>query len=88
MKSTGTSLWLSPNTGATNSSGFTGLPGGNRGYNGVFGSLGISSSWWSSSVYTLDPEALYLSFVAYNNGNATSSASNKKLGTFVRCIKD
>lgn len=31
MKSTGTSLWTAPNTAATNSSGFTGLPGGCRG---------------------------------------------------------
>jgi uncharacterized protein (TIGR02145 family) len=88
MKSTGTTLWLSPNTGATNSSGFTGLPGGNRSYNGVFGSLGISSSWWSSSVYTLSPESLYLSLVTYSNSTATSGASNQKLGTYVRCIKD
>jgi uncharacterized protein (TIGR02145 family) len=39
MKSIGTSLWLTPNTGATNSSGFTGLPGGYR--------TGCSSSWCS-----------------------------------------
>jgi len=30
MKSTGTTLWTDPNEGATNESGFTGLPGGSR----------------------------------------------------------
>lgn len=88
MKSIGTSLWQSPNTGATNSSAFTGLPGGYRGVNGVFDNLGISSIWWTSSVYPLDPEALYTYLLAYNTSNATSSASIKKSGYSVRCIKD
>lgn len=48
--------WISPNSLsaneaaeiATNSSGFTGLPGGSRS-NGYFGGIGTSSTWWSSS---------------------------------------
>lgn len=36
MKETGISHWNSPNTGATNSSGFTALPGGNRFIDGLF----------------------------------------------------
>ena len=32
LKETGTSHWLSPNTGATNETGFTGLPTGYRNY--------------------------------------------------------
>jgi uncharacterized protein (TIGR02145 family) len=52
MKSTGTieagtGLWYAPNTGATNLSGFTGLPGGLRQFNGVFGALGRACGWWS-----------------------------------------
>ncbi len=49
MKATGTSLWNTPNTGATNSSGFTGLPGGYRYYNGSFYNIGYFGFWWSSS---------------------------------------
>ena len=49
MKESGTSHWISPNTDATNSSGFTGLPGGYRNNNGTFGGIGAYGYWWSSS---------------------------------------
>jgi len=42
MKATGTAHWNSPNTDATNSSGFTGLPGGYRYYYGYFYSVGAA----------------------------------------------
>ncbi len=49
MREMGLSHWLSPNTGATNSSGFTGLPSGIRDYNGTDYGFGIAGDWWSSS---------------------------------------
>ena len=54
MKSTGTieagtGLWYAPNTGATNSSGFTALPGGTRYWNGYFSYLGSTANFWSST---------------------------------------
>jgi uncharacterized protein (TIGR02145 family) len=49
MKSTGKSLWQSPNTAATNESGFTGLPGGYRITSGTFVKIGADGVWWSSS---------------------------------------
>ncbi|MFM7700496.1 MAG: fibrobacter succinogenes major paralogous domain-containing protein, partial [Bacteroidota bacterium] len=42
--------WNSPNTGATNSSGFTALPGGLRNHFGVFSYVSGNGCWWSSSV--------------------------------------
>ena len=42
--------WASPNTGATNSSGFTALPGGLRSYGGGFDFMADVGYWWSSSV--------------------------------------
>ena len=53
LKETGTTHWLSPNTGATNSSGFTALPAGFRYYVGVsFNRLGLSTYWWSATAYS------------------------------------
>ncbi|MFK5894800.1 MAG: FISUMP domain-containing protein [Pseudomonadota bacterium] len=49
LKEAGTSHWISPNTGATNSSGFTGLPGGYLDTNGPFYYLTGSAYFWSSS---------------------------------------
>jgi uncharacterized protein (TIGR02145 family) len=48
MKTTGTSVWFSPNTGATNESGFNGLPGGDRNLLSFFGGIGVAGNWWTS----------------------------------------
>ena len=49
LKETGTTHWSSPNIGATNETGFTALPGGDRGYYGTFYAIGGTGSWWSST---------------------------------------
>ena len=51
MKEAGTTHWLNPNTGATNESGFSGLPGGYRGYNGSYYGIGGIADFWSSTEY-------------------------------------
>jgi uncharacterized protein (TIGR02145 family) len=51
LKEAGTTHWSDPNTGATNNSGFTGLPGGNRGaFNGTFSNINNIGYWWTSSI--------------------------------------
>ncbi|MFM2264893.1 MAG: hypothetical protein RLZ77_309 [Bacteroidota bacterium] len=85
MKSTGTSLWLSPNQDATNSSGFTGLPGGVR-YSNSFGRVGENGLWWSSSDW--DTASARLHSLYYNYWWSDSYADFKILGLSVRCIKD
>ena len=86
MKETGLSHWLSPNTNATNSSGFTGLPGGYRNFNGNFDEVGLTGSWWSSSeAFTFNSWYRYL---AYNDGNVFRVNWAKQGGFSVRCIKD
>src|SRR5690606_12297955 len=45
----GTGLWYDPNTGATNETGFTALPGGNRYSNGSFYDFGYFGYWWSAT---------------------------------------
>jgi len=86
MKEMGITNWLSPNEGATNSSSFTGLPGGNRSFNGSFDSISYNGCWWSSTEYTINNAWLRLLF---NNNTRSSWGSSRKTNGFsVRCIKD
>jgi uncharacterized protein (TIGR02145 family) len=51
-----TTLWNSSNNEATNSSGFSALPGGYRDKDGSFDSIGITANWWGvRSFYEYDP---------------------------------
>src|SRR5574344_993327 len=49
LKETGTTHWNSPNTSATNETGFTALPGGSRGYSGAFLNVCGYGYWWSAT---------------------------------------
>jgi uncharacterized protein (TIGR02145 family) len=86
MKSTGTSLWLSPNTAATNESGFTGLPGGVRNYDGAFYNVGYDGLWWGSSEF-LTTNA-WSRGLNYDYGTVGLYYSNKTVGFSVRCLRD
>lgn len=86
LKEAGTTHWLSPNTGAENSSNFLALPGSNRDYNGTFANIGKVGYWWSSSqadIYTLWGRSMY-----YNNSSIYRAPFDKNFGFSVRCIKD
>lgn len=89
LKETGLTHWAIPNGGATNSTGFTALPGGRRFLvaNGFFG-LGNEGNWWTSSqdVFSSD-EASYFT-IDYFQGYLAQLGFNKKYGISVRCIKD
>jgi len=86
MKETGTVHWLSPNTGATNESGFCALPGGSRGHPGVFYDLGIYAYVWSSSEQ--DSSGSYCQRLSYDSSNAFRSIGFAISGMSVRCVKD
>jgi uncharacterized protein (TIGR02145 family) len=86
MKSIGTTLWTSPNTDATNSSGFSAPPGGYRsGGIGTFSYIGNYGLWWSSSEY-ITAYAWYRS-LNYFNGIASGFNNNNDHGYSVRCLK-
>jgi uncharacterized protein (TIGR02145 family) len=86
LKSTGTyqvgdGLWKTPNSGATNESGFSALPGGSRYSNGKFMHIGENAFWWDNddsgdgiSVNNISPELESWFF-------------DKISGQSVRCIK-
>ena len=90
MKEPGTNHWISPNTDATNSSGFTAFPGGFRyrvqGPQGLFGSLGESTIWWSSTDAPQYDALTAWSFGIYG-GSALKDHDTKGLGVSVRFIK-
>lgn len=86
MKTTGTTLWQAPNKGATNESGFNGLPGGGRSNTGTFGSVGFYGLWWSSSA--LNNQFAYYRFLDYSTAAIGKSDSDKRFGYAVRCVRD
>ena len=86
LKETGTTHWNSPNTGATNSSGFTALPGGYRYFGGSFNYLGANGFWWSSSEYS--GTSAWYRYLGYNYDLVSRRYYDKSLGYSVRCLKD
>jgi uncharacterized protein (TIGR02145 family) len=84
MKEVGTTYWSTPNLGATNSSRFTGLPGGQRNYFGNFETIQIGS-WWSSSEIG---NFAYQRSIFYDTTTVVRSGLGKLTGIYVRCIKD
>ncbi|MFZ4708107.1 MAG: FISUMP domain-containing protein, partial [Bacteroidales bacterium] len=86
MKETGMTYWFSPNTGATNSSGFTGLPGGTRYPNGLFYSLSGIGYWWSSTEYDIMYD--YGRSLEYNGEHIGTGILPKGYGISVRCLND
>lgn len=84
MKETGTAHWNSPNQDATNSSGFTGLPGGYRNFNGSF--TNFYGNWWSSTEY--DSAGAWYRYLYYYVGYVGRTTYYKSNGSSVRCLKD
>jgi uncharacterized protein (TIGR02145 family) len=89
LKEAGTNHWNKPNNGATNESGFTALPGGNRWDYGRFLGVGEFTHWWTSTEYKPDT-CLAWRRLLYSNKTVKNyrGAADKKLGWYVRCVKD
>ena len=85
MKITGTEYWLSPNTGATNSSGFSGLPGGAR-FFGSFRNVSNYGDWWSSS--ESDTNNAWSRTLGHNFPDVGRNTLSKFNGYSVRCVRD
>lgn len=84
MKEVGTTLWLSPNTGATNSSGFTALPAGFRGRSGFI--PGINTLFWSSTAF--DASDAWTRYLQSENMVAGRNNGGMYHGFSIRCLKD
>jgi uncharacterized protein (TIGR02145 family) len=92
MKSIGTNqastgLWQEPNFGATNSCGFTGLPGGNRRSNSMYFDIFGSGDWWTSTEFSSTyPWLRNLNY--FDSILSKRSHHLKQAGISVRCVKD
>jgi uncharacterized protein (TIGR02145 family) len=81
-----TTNWTSPNTGATNSSGFTALPGGYRVYNGSYNLIGTYGSWWSSPEF--NSSHAWNRLLNYSISSVLHNYNFKQAGFSVRCVRD
>ncbi len=86
MKEPGTLNWVTPNTGADNSSGFAGLPGGIRSSSGSFFTGGESGYWWSST--ETNTTNVWSRVMNYGDGIISKINYNKRFGFSVRCLRD
>lgn len=85
-KESGTVHWNSPNVGATNESGFAGLPAGGRGRFGGPGEVGNYATWWSSTVH--DSVHAWHWGLYTGNAKARSNPGHKASGFSIRCVRD
>ena len=83
MKST--SGWKD-NGNATNSSGFSGLPGGSRDYSGSFNDIVYYGSWWSSTEYNTGDA--WNRDLINDSGYASRYYDYEENGLSVRCLRD
>ena len=89
MKETGTSHWNFPNSDATNSTGFTALPGGYRNVNdGNFYNIGFLGYFWSASDSINYLTDAWYRVLNYAGGNIVSNLTSKPNGLSVRCVSD
>jgi uncharacterized protein (TIGR02145 family) len=84
MKEAGSEHWVSPNPGATNSSGFSALPAGTMGYEGSR-RLGQETRFWSTSAFS--ESAVFARALLFNSEAVYQQEEGKDAGLSVRCIK-
>jgi uncharacterized protein (TIGR02145 family) len=86
LKESGTAHWSSPNTGATNESGFTALPGGWRNSNGTFYEITNFGIWLSSTEFSA--ANVTCQYMGYYYIFVDKNYPLKSDGHSVRCVRD
>ena len=88
MKQTGTTYWTTPNTGADNSSGFTGV-GAGYWFSSVFALRGNYGYFWTSNQNPNDDSLARSRYLYYNDATLTRGSGYEKANGFsVRCVKN
>jgi len=86
LKETGLNHWETPNTSATNETGFTALPEGYRLTSGEFDNLGINGNWWS--VTENGTNYAWYRYMLNGSPSVIRDYYNKNSGFSVRCVRD
>jgi uncharacterized protein (TIGR02145 family) len=86
LKEAGTTHWCSLNTGATNESGFTALPGGYRYVSGTYYGLGLCADFWSST--ESDENTAWDRYLDCSFSRVDRANESKNLGSLIRCVMD
>ena len=86
LKTTGVGRWVLKNVGATNESGFSGLPGGLYNEFGDFLFMGYSAYWWSAT--ETDAQSGSLRSLYNSDSNLGSYHETKRSALSIRCLKD
>jgi uncharacterized protein (TIGR02145 family) len=86
MKEAGLAHWLTPNTGATNESGFAGLPGGSRSSIGIFSNVDYNGYSWSSTENSA--KQAWFRNLFDHQGSVSRYYFHKGNGFSVRCLRD
>lgn len=88
LREAGTAHWNSPNSDATNSSGFTALPAGFRQSNGSYYKKGEFGVWWSATEVNGDPVSAWERYLVNDYNHAYRGTDPKNFAFSVRCIKN
>jgi len=86
LKTTGTTDWMAPNTGATNSSGFSALPGGKRSNLGIYNGFGTNGALWTSTEQSAGNSWAFS--LSYSAISSSFTNPEKMEGLPVRCVRD
>ena len=86
MKEAGYDHWNTPNAGATNSSGFSGLPGGRRHSGGGFDEFGNYGNFWSASESVVPNSWKRTLF--YSTGEVFRTSTSRSSAYSARCVRD
>lgn len=89
LKEAGTSHWQSTDPKATNSTGFTALPGGLRGSERAFfltENLGYLGMWWTST--PIDDNSIWVYTMSYIFDGLGNQDAYKRAGVSCRCVMD
>lgn len=86
LKETDTTHWQSPNTGATNETGFTAIPSGYRLSSGSFYQTKEFGDWWTSTEHSTTKA--YNRTMRYDSSNVYRYDNTKNCGFSVRCLQD